>query len=666
MRVFIDDKLFVLRQGSFVVPYLIDPLAQATRDTGVQRRSDFTKYNRVVYDSWAKMGIGWPRMRRNSGYGVGGVDDADAETRFDSGLYLPYLDQDATDSANIHISRFCLNRGLSLYLFGEKDLGGGDYAVYACPWTGSSATWGAGTATATITGAIQLCGGVQSQGDIHIIVWQDGADNIVHYRWDGSSFTAGVVVSVAGDARSGTAAGSGLTGEATITAIEGVLYVAYARGNNMIRVRKSIDNGATWSTVGSDVEGPRVMGATVWFDANGDPAPVFHTLSGVYAVDTSAAVVQLLWEKPVAASGGAAGRGMAVANGRLYVPSSNQDMFELSWDADGVISGQRLPLPQNTAVRRGWIQHMQVAGKWIFCAIDHGTDTGYQPHILAFDYVRWERVRDREDAVAPWHSINLHATASRRIPWLYISSNDDGVARLHWATRALTEDFTATTDERFMVRPLTDPVAAAATDIAYEADGYVKFAEDDFGDPNSDGAIYQTLVDCDGLDTTANNNEKITHKHYADGAASPTTIGVYYSDAKSLTWGSNLGVSLKKDITYLELARGSTNTNTPKLRELEIRVFKNLSAGNLGYLLEIDIAATASAPDSIRDTEQVISDLVTILGTTTLRKFEYGKSGVLYVRPVPSKVGEHTAEGDRMREEGRRTGVAFLQLEEVL
>ena len=660
MRVFINGQEFSTGSKP-IVPYPVQALPIAIRDTGEQRRQDSTLYTRFFFNNWTKYGLGFPRMRRDRGFGLHGMRDADAETRFDSGLYLPYLAQGATDPATGALSRFALDLGSNVWLFWDQTDTSGT-GGYASSFTGSTTTWGAGTGHDTTVPIVTL-DGVATRGVLGIIYLR--ASRLFFRTWDGSAWGAEVDVIAAGNSL--TQSNGFDRNAAKIVELDDNLYVIFITNTGLGRVRKSTDGGATWATVGVDVDAVELMGATVWFDLNGDPAPVWHTDRGIYALDVSASVVQTLRMKP-SRTQDFEGEGMAVANGRLYVPTATGGMTELSLIEAGVLAVNHIIGPALTTARTGFIRDMKVGDSWIFTAYDKGRTSGGQPGIYAWDFTR-RQVLDGKVHI-PVHSMHLHATSSRQIQWLHFSTMDDNTSRLHFAVRlGITADVNSLSDELFIAAPLVDPATGAT--INYETDGYVEIALDDMGDPHVDGAIYESLVEVDDLSATATtSDEYLKHLYGVDGAAYTTvTLGNYLSGTKSFKWGTGeLGVTAKTISHRIEFYRNTAGTpvttRSPKLRELEYRVSKNLNAGLLGWFVPVDIGETARLFQ--KDTEQVISDIETILASTPLVTFSYGKSGTKNVHAVPgARLGEFWAEGDRLREEGRRTGVAELRLQEV-
>ena len=646
MRFSLNSNIYVTPPGSAVAPILLDPLAVPIRDTGTQRRSDFTLYNRFVFNAWTNYGIGWQRMRRDRGRGEHGMRDADAETRFESGVYLPYLNQDATDSTNLLLSRFAAELLSEIYIFGEKTTVTEN--PYVSQWAGATTTWGAGTATTDNDNSI-----MQDVAPARTLlgVLYTLNDNFLQFRtWSGSAWGAIVQVSTGG--------GITITDSGKIISLDDVLWVFYS-GGTVGRLRKSTDNGAIWATAGSDVAVTAVTGKAIWYDLNGDPAPVFGTAQGVYAADTSANQVQLLLELPSNADNC---RGMFAANGKLYVSTGLGGMYELSMPAAGVISARIMTFPGPDSLptaRKGFVTgRVAVADRWAF--IPYGGDTASRnASILAYDLFSYQELR--RDVT---HSFYSHPTANQKILWCFLSSLNDSTTRLHFGVSTAA----TTTDERFIAAPLDDPAAGGT--INYETTGYVEIAEDDLGDPHANGAIYQSVVEADDLSATATtSDEYITHKYGVNGAAwDATTLGNYLSGALSQTWGTNVGVAARTIRHRLELYRNTAGTpvttRSPKLREFEYRGYKNLTPGLLGYICDIDIQASADLQRV--PVETIISQIETIQSSNTLLAFILGQQATRYVRADPAPSGTFRIIEDYLNSLGTVKGVTRLFLKRIV
>ena len=86
-----NGRFYPLADGdaSFKQGY-VHQTSEPFRTIGVQRRIDNRKVNKFVFNNWAQVGLGCQRLRRDrtldhggtEGQHIGGLRDADAETRF--------------------------------------------------------------------------------------------------------------------------------------------------------------------------------------------------------------------------------------------------------------------------------------------------------------------------------------------------------------------------------------------------------------------------------------------------------------------------------------------------------------------------------------------------------------------------------------------------------
>ena len=477
----------------------------------------------------------------------------------------------------------------------------------------------------------------------------------VYYSADMSSWSGPANQLPIGKVTSFTYSGDNVA-RGCIIELNGTIYAFIfdnASTGSEIEVLSTADEGATaWTAVAqiSSATGP--TGWATWRDLSGDVAPVIGTAEGVWALDTSAGVMQKLLSMPVDTNNCI---GMFEANGKLYVPTGKGGMYELSMPLAGIVSARIMEFPGPDgliAAKQGYVTGpVALSDRWAFIPYG-GYEAGKRASILAYDLLSYS-LYGRDVT----HSIYYHGAANELLMFCALSGRDDGTMRLHTGARTGG----SATDERFFAAPLTNPASGAT--ISYETTGYLEIAEDDMGDPHTNGVVYQALLDADDLTAS---DETAVWKYGADGAAWDNATGGTFTDTvSSITLGSNLGVAAKTLRNRQDLTRAAgTATNTPKGKDFEWRTYKNLSAGKLGWLIAIDLEATATGLE--RDTEQVISDIETVLRSGPSVAFEYGKSGERYVRAIPGRIGEHSVEGERLREEARRTGVAFVQLEEIV
>ena len=105
----------------------------------------------------------------------------------------------------------------------------------------------------------------------------------------------------------------------------------------------------------------------------------------------------------------------------------------------------------------------------------------------------------------------------------------------------------------------------------------------------------RTHVNAESLDAS---NENILIKYGIDGnVRTGNTLGTFTDSTTAITFASNAGVSAKNIGMQINLTRGSTNTNTPKLKDIIVEGMVVPGNGNLTYQHEmiIDIDQTAQA-----------------------------------------------------------------------
>jgi hypothetical protein len=133
-----------------VAEYLIQPLSDAIRTTGVQQRSDNRKLNKYIFANWWETGLGCHRLRRDrmtehgdrTAQHVGGLRDADCETRFQAMITLPLLNQSETHATPAdHGAGFVHVGGELIQLFEEEYDAGNVLSAVSRKFDASDDTW---------------------------------------------------------------------------------------------------------------------------------------------------------------------------------------------------------------------------------------------------------------------------------------------------------------------------------------------------------------------------------------------------------------------------------------------------------------------------------------------------------------------------------------------
>ena len=143
------------------------------------------------------------------------------------------------------------------------------------------------------------------------------------------------------------------------------------------------------------------------------------------------------------------------------------------------------------------------------------------------------------------------------------------------------------------------------------------------------------------------------------------SLGNFLSSDKDLNYGtSSRGVSALTISRRLTLFRGATNTNGPKLKEVELTsdtVLRDL----VRYVVPIDLEATAAGRKERTDTERVITDIMAIVRTVTLVPLVIGADTEIQVRARLMPQGSVDAEPlGAYKSTSRRSGVMVLDLRE--
>ena len=226
-----------------------------------------------------------------------------------------------------------------------------------------------------------------------------------------------------------------------------------------------------------------------------------------------------------------------------------------------------------------------------------------------------------------WHHMYRNATANQKIDWLDVGSGDDGVPRLHFSMRTGT----STCDAEFLEQPLVNPRSGVS--IKREDDvssggifttGYVDLPYIDLGMPHENKNFLRTHVNGEDLNSSASDEYINIQYGINDAVRTNVSLGDYTSATTVNTFASNAGVSGKNIGMRVNFLRGSTNTASPKLKDLIVEGMIVPGNGNLSYQHEITIDIDQSATATGLSTESVYSNLKTLLATVTQVDFEFG------------------------------------------
>ena len=381
----------------------------------------------------------------------------------------------------------------------------------------------------------------------------------------------------------------------------------------------STNAGVAWSDEsGFDIasaNGPQ--GVAVYQDIDGENKLYVATTEGIYIVDTSPSTwtYELVVPMPAHADNG---RRMTVHQGAIW--------FAQGVDNDSPAPISRLTVSGNARVVEtgyglsagdavpsellGPVNWMQSTGDFLFIAVGGGAGSRHG-RILCWNGLGW-------------HHMTENTTANQKMHWLHVGSGDDGIPRLHYAMRTATN----ASDVKFLEQPLVNPRSGVSIKREDDSDGvvgYIDLPYVDMGMPHEKKAFLRAHINADDLNSSAA-DEYIKIQYGTDNAARTTTaLGNFTSATTANTFGSNAGVSGQNLGMRISLLRGSTNTDTPKLKDVTVEAAVIPGNGNISYQHEMIIDIQKSADATGQSFETVISNLKTLLATTTQVDLEFGK-----------------------------------------
>ena len=610
--------------------FKVEATAPVVNPSGRLRANSITGRQSLVFPA-PTCGIGLRRIptdRIDNPVDIRRSWDSRVETRF-SQVTLPLLRQDSTEPTTTNFQRYRASVEFLSELIMLGEAGGVQIpavltSIRVYSYTGSTTAWTEeGTVEIDITGAAEFVGlHMVVVGSRAIVLYAKDSDHVARFATALGTWTAATTPITAGLLVNNVTDGEDIdAGKLAVIGLD-VYAILWNEDNLRVDIFRSTDQGTNWTSflASAAPTGSGVKGAATYYDLNGDPAPVFCTEDGVYAIDTSATVVQKLLKLPSSADNG---RGMMVWSNphgqgdSLYIPLGSGDILEYTWigGTGGYALVRNVGPTKNDglpAEAQGFVTAMVGSPRWLFYAYG-GAAASRNARIFAWD---GQGTRLELDGCGH-HFMARHGTANQRITFLALSPRDDDTMRLHYAVR-----LTATTsDSLFLASPLTDPASGASLNYEDGATGgaYLERPETNFGLPRENGALLAVYVE--GRDISAEvTGEYINENYGADGATPTTDIGNILSGTLELALASGAGVAGRSFQLREELNRSATNTLTPKLIATEVMYRKKIPSLN-GYRCVVDVLQS-QAPEQ-RPAETVLADLETAEALNTLAAFTY-------------------------------------------
>ena len=142
----------------------------------------------------------------------------------------------------------------------------------------------------------------------------------------------------------------------------------------------------------------------------------------------------------------------------------------------------------------------------------------------------------------------------------------------------------------------------------------------DFGIPSESKLFTSVHINADDLTDTS--NEYVEVEYGINNAATTTDLGNFTSTTSKVTFASDIGISAKNIGLRLKVNRGSTNTDTPKIKDIVVEGYVVPDTA-YEHNMVIDIEETAKATG--QNVETVISNLQTLISTVTQMTFKFGQ-----------------------------------------
>jgi len=686
--------------GNHIREERIDPFGTVVPREGVQRVGNIIPWNQLNLPA-ATSGFGLPKVLARD------IDNPEKlkrskvshlDTRFVP-TTLGRLNAASTDATvtNVTFARILTSfeHGGELYALWETfyDSVADESRAYVTDYTGSSTTWtnpilvehanladipnisqaptGASYQPTDITviageAILLLPGGIQgvssSASTSHIIL---------HTSTPGTAnWTAATTQPTTGQLENFTTFGENID-VGRLESIEGTgaFLIAWDEAGSTVDAFKSTNKGVAWTAAGT-VLAPcpnGIHGSAVYYDLNGDVAPVFTVDDAVYAYDTSASALHKLVTLPTSANNGKICQVWAnpYNNGleSLYISLATGEIIEYTYRSTGTlvrILNFNL-FGAMDADMSGYGTYAVSSNDWLIFAYG-GAAAGKKAWIGA--YSGQGSVGD--DRSAGFHFIFQNDTADRKIDWMALSAADDGNMRLHFQER-----LGATTHStEFILNPLSHPDSGVT--INYAASGVQDRPRLDMGFPFDNAAFFEVGLEADDLGGSTS-GEYINLDYGVNDATPSTDIGNILSGSRKLQIASGAGVEGREIQIRENYARSGTTTATPKGYDMEITYKKKLnktSAGNdesdsyRRWTMDVDIVQTANQEN--RNAQAVLGDLYEAEGNTIGQAFTCALFGTRYVdvKVVALRHGLSMV-SDETRAEASKVVSVTLQLDEV-
>ena len=485
-------------------------------------------------------------------------------------------------------------------------------------WTlGGSIDWGTCAVPVKVAKKVGL-DMIQDKTNLVALVAQDD-DHLTFTSTDGATWTASTTQITAGLLTNIITTNEDIDA-GLLASIGGELVAAiWHESNGTITFFSSTNAGVVWADENIDIasaNGPQ--GLAVYPDIDGTNKLYLATAEGIYVIDTSPSTwtFDLIFAMPGIEDDDGRnhnGRRMVVHQGSLWFAqgvdnNSPVPIYRMTVQGDSRVIESGFGLSFGDGVPDdllGPVFWMKSAGDFLFASVG-GNEASRNGRLICWNG-------------NGWHHMPKYPTANNPIEWIDIGTGDDGTPRLHYAVR----DSASASLVKFLGQPLVNPrsgVAIKRDDQNAALAGHIELPFLDFGIPSESKLFTSVHINADDLTDTS--NEYVEVEYGINNAATTTDLGNFTSTTSKVTFASDIGISAKNIGLRLKVNRGSTNTDTPKIKDIVVEGYVVPDTA-YEHNMVIDIEETAKATG--QNVETVISNLQTLISTVTQMTFKFGQ-----------------------------------------
>ncbi len=619
----IEGERYMIREA-------IPPFVTGVQDNGQQHIADVSTYTARIFPNFS-LGAGRNRIDSDSSENPDEYRtfwDSTADTRWGGGVFLGILNEESSgEPTGCSLVASVEFAGDLWTLWNEDNDGAAIDDIKARKYTGSTNTWATGGDIATEDAAGDGIRGFDIANDgfsllalvneVNPGVTPSGA-YVIFRSTDGASWTAGANFggpnALEATKRQSTTypLHGGLISQQRV--LGEVAVAIWDSTGGQIELYSTTDQGATMTSeiqIQSD-GGP--TGIAVYPGIDGTDKLYLGTPAGLYEIDTSPATWTFALIYPMSYDVDNCRR-MVVHQGALWFPHGNDNTYaphitRLTIPSTGVRVFESVGLDEGDGIpdeAAGQVNWMQSVQDFLYMGV--GGATG-----------RYGRIWCHNGN--GWHTVYRHATISKPLSWMFVSSGDDSKQRLHFAEGFQANDGVHPTG--FLANVSVNPHSGAT--IKRQTSSYVDVPYIDGGFPGEHKAFLRHRIHAKDLSaTTGGEYIAINHGIVTDLATetprTTTDAGDILSGTRTLDINSGLGVSGLCMGTRLILNRDAgDNTQSPVLKDYEVDYYVQVPKPQRFTFL-VDIRATANKTSL--SPEAVITNLESARDSVPLLPFKY-------------------------------------------